>query len=426
MLPDGKLVEKVVSDSAHHQRLEADNIFLRYYLGDQEILYDTKRENRNRIVLNHCARIIDTSVAILKGYPLKIVADEEIVRLLNIDDRKATSIVRNGSLFGNAYALIWFDEANSRFDFTELLDTECYPIYSDVKDEIVGFIRYYIVEPGPESENNETVGKAWLYKPDMITYLEQRGSGKFKVLWRAENPLGEIPVIQFRNRRIAGELLGRSDLEGIKSLQDDYNCQCSNESDILDYHGYPQLVARNLESVEKLSRGVDQIINIVGYENSDIKYLERNLPTRAFKEKMDRVKTAIHYLTGTPEVDKNLLYGNISGITLNMLYRDAVIKVRVKSVEYREAFEKLFKKVIRAYNRVLGYELSEDIQVFFELNTPEHEYEKMKQMLEFYNAKLISKQTMMELNPYISDIEREKTRLQEEEKSQNKYSLDSK
>ncbi len=414
MIRDEELIERVIYDERNVTRIDKDKLFLRYYLGDHDILYDERRRERNRIVLNHCARIIDTSVAIIKGFPIKVIADDKVIELLELDDRKITSIVRNGSLFGNTYALIWYDEPNSRFRFTELLDMECYPIYSDDNDRMEALIRYYLLEPGPTSESQETIGKAWIYRDDTIAYYERRGSGNFQLIWRAENPLGEMPVVQFRNRRIAGELMGRSDLEAIKSLQDDYNAQCSNESDILDYHGYPQLVGRNLESVEKISRGVDQIINIVGYENSELEYLQRTLPTRAFKEKLDRIKTAMHYLTGTPEVDKNLLYGNISGVTLNMLYRDAVIKARVKSVEYREAFEKLFQKMVRAYNTVLGYDLPENIEVKFQLNTPEHEYEKMKQMLDFYKAGLISHRTMMELNPYISDIEQERKRLAQE------------
>lgn len=413
-ISDPELVKLVINDPDALERISKDTLHLRYYLGDHDILYDNERKDRNRLVLNHCMRIIETSVAIMKGLPLRVVAPKETLDELDLDDAKATSIVRNGSLFGNAYALVWFDSKSFKFKYTELLDMESFPVYSPDTGEMEAFIRFYTVREFVENGLKKEIGKAWIYRPQSITYLEREGYGEFVVKSQQANPLGEIPIVHFRNRRIGGELFGRSDLEGIKSLQDDYNRQCSNESDILDYHGYPQLVGKNLESIEKIKRGIDQIINIVGYESSDLKYLERELPTRAFKEKLEREKTAIHYLTATPEIDKNLLYGNISGITIQMLYRDALIKARVKGVEYAKGFTELFKLIIRACNLLLGKNLSDDIDVSFQYNTPENEFEKASLLLQFYKSGLISFRRAMELNPYVDDVELEIKRIQEE------------
>jgi|GEM_PF-6899770 len=404
---DEELVQRVLQDSENLDRLSKDTLYFRYYQGDHDILYDQERKDRNRIVFNHCLRIIETSVAIIKGLPMRVIAEPETLEALDLDDAKATSIIRDGSIFGNAFALVWFDTATSKFRYTELLDMESFPLYSPDSDQMEAFIRYYAVRPRPGENELTEIGKAWIYRADSITYLERQGVRDFKIIWQKPNPIGEIPVVHFRNRRIGGELFGHSDLEGIKSLQDDYNKQCSNESDILDYHGYPQLVGKNLESVEKIKRGVDQIINIVGYETSDLKYLSRQLPTQAFKEKLEREKTAIHYLTSTPEIDKNLLYGNISGITIQMLYRDALIKARVKGIEYAKGFTELFKLIIRATNRILGKNLSDRVEVSFQYNTPENEYERASLVLQFYKAGLLSFRRAMELNPYVSNVEEE-------------------
>lgn len=419
-LNEPELVRAIINDPESLERLSKDMLYFRYYIGDHDILYDTERKDRNRLVLNHCMRIIETSVAIMKGLPLRVLAPKETLDELDLDDAKATSIVRNGSLFGNSYALVLFDKKSGRLKYTELLDMESFPVYSPDTGEMEAFVRFYTVRELGENGGKREIGRAWLYRPDSIVYLEREGYSDFVVKSVGPNPLGEIPIVHFRNRRIGGELFGRSDLEGIKSLQDDYNKQCSNESDILDYHGYPQLVGKNLESIEKIKRGIDQIINIVGYETSELKYLERELPTRAFKEKLEREKTAIHYITGTPEIDKNLLYGNISGVTIQMLYRDALIKARVKGVEYAKGFTELFKLMIRGANLLLGKNLSDSIEVSFQFNTPENEFERASLVLQFYKAGLLSFRRAMELNPYVTDVDLEIKRIQKE-KSENTY-----
>jgi len=90
-----------------------------------------------------------------------------------------------------------------------------------------------------------------------------------------------------------------------------------------------------------------------------------------------------------------------------MLYRDALIKARVKGIEYAKGFTELFKLIIRATNRILGKNLSDRVEVSFQYNTPENEYERASLVLQFYKAGLLSFRRAMELNPYVSNVEEE-------------------
>ncbi|MGB9561177.1 MAG: phage portal protein, partial [bacterium] len=200
-----ELVKMVLNDPENLDRLSKDMLYLRYYLGDHDILHDPERKERNRLVLNHCMRIVETSVAIMKGLPLRVVAPDDTLEALDLDDSKATSIVRNGSLFGNSYALVWFDKKSEKFKYTELLDMESFPLYSPDTGEMEAFIRYYAVKPLYAGDTGNELGKAWIYRPDSIVYLEREGFSEFVVKDVNPNPLGEIPVVHFRNRRIGGE-----------------------------------------------------------------------------------------------------------------------------------------------------------------------------------------------------------------------------
>ncbi|MBN1232364.1 MAG: phage portal protein [Candidatus Coatesbacteria bacterium] len=415
-------IRNLIFDEEQEERHRLNEKFSSYYLGDHAILHDPRRRRRYRIVANFCKRIIDEATSILISKPF---SPELGNHLTNMD------IVHLALLHGNSWALCY--RKDGEFSYKAILDSEIFASWDEKTDSLKEVLRVYT----PLNVKHEKLILD-LYQDKMLHRFSTDNSlsenSDFKYEGSYLHGFNRLPFFHFAVGFNASQSrYGISDLTGLLALQDAFNAHESDWSDILDYHGFPQLVLKNIEnlgsgttSAEKemddgvyftrtiFKRGVDEILLVSGSE-ADVKYVPRELATESFREKRDELKTTIFNLSCTPLVDKNSLAGNVAGVTIKLLYKDAETKARLHSSRLSFKFREMFNFLNEAAKS------NERIdEIIFNLSFPTNETEIIANLTSSIQGGLLSRESALEIHPFINNPEKERARLDNENKGKEK------
>lgn len=449
---DNELFTYLFADSAHTTRHNNISKYFDYYKGDHAILTEERRTSRNRntIVVNYCVDIIDKGVDILIGKPF--TTENEIS--VN-DDEMNYDICKQASIAGDAWVVIYDkveEDGSSGKKYMTISGEEAYPLFID--NELVFFARRYKWKNLAGVEEEKVVA----YDKDSIRFYISNDLGQ-TILDNGytDNPytsvsgglnyikdpdqetiyhgLGKLPIIHFPNIKARStDIYGESDLANIVTLQDAVNENESDWSDVLRYHGFPQMVAKNIDgvvqsaataisdemdkrgttptdttgynSLTRMLRSVEDILVING-DGADIVYVSRDTNTSYYETKAEEMRSNIYKITATPDLDVFTKAGNVAGVVIDALYKPAKIKAERKAMMYNDKFKELF---------ALMGEDSGDIT--FNFNIPVNVTEKMAEVQTLINLGLIDTESALEMLPNIEDKEKVKQRLQEGLKEQ--------
>lgn len=400
-----KLIEK------HEQECERYRKLYNYYIGEHKIKSRVKQSKgaaNNRIVCNHAKYITDMTQSYLTGNPVTYAASDgyDIEPLKNVyleqDIASLDSeIVKNMSIYGRAYELIYANE-ESKPQSVILNPANTFVCYSQSAAEKRLFGVYYYKRYNIDGYCTGTVCRAY---DDSYIYTYTGLSDSYSGLTLqdvAPHYFFDVPIIEYRNN---AETQG--DFEQLISQIDAYNTLQSDR--INDKEQFVNsllfLVNCDLDSNQVKSLLEERIL--MGYDGAQAQYLSKVLNEADTKVLRDDLKDDIHRLSHVPDLSDESFGNNLSGVAIK--YKLLGFEQHVKDKERN--FTRSLRKRFELYNNFLVTLNSmkevptHRIDIVFTYNLPANELE-VAQMISYLQG-IASNETLLDQLPFISDAKEE-------------------
>jgi len=162
------------------------------------------------------------------------------------------------------------------------------------------------------------------------------------------NPLGIIPVIHIANVRVSGSPWGLSDCNEMISINRVYNETATDIADIINYHSAPVTVIIGAKA-SQLEKGANKVWGGLP-KDAKVENLEGGgQGLRGAMDFMDRLKKAMHEMTGVPEsaLGQAMPVSNTSGVALSIMFQPLMNRYHQKIVQYAHGIERVNELVLR-------------------------------------------------------------------------------
>lgn len=231
--------------------------------------------------------------------------------------------------------------------FSPLRGDTLYP-YFDETGDMLAFSREY-----ERTDEGKVTHKFFETYTDTKHLLwEMRTEGWTKVEgYPKKIEIGKIPIVFARQEAV--------EWADVQNLIDRLEKLLSNFADTNDYHAAPKIFTKG-EITGFSSKGESGAI-IEGEEGSDAKYLAWEQAPEAVRLEIETLLNLIYTLTQTPDISFQSVkgVGQLSGITLKLMFMDAHLKVKDKQEFFDELMQRrvsILKSYIAKFNTAIAAE----------------------------------------------------------------------
>lgn len=402
-----------------------------YYDGEPAILQRTKPEGKanTKLVFQFPKLIIDTAHSYLVGKPItyannksvankKFASTDDFVKLLqdifidNDEGFHTAELLKNTSICGDGYEYVYVNKAGV-IKILEFPATECIPIYNPGTRELECVIRYYEMEEISAAGTKTHFYNIEVYTATEITYYTLK-SGRVE-LDLTKDPVphgcGEVPVVHYRNTRVIGQDYGRSDIDDVQTLVDEFNERASDLSNTLQYNGDPLLRLTNCTITEEKLNEMIEKRAIQVPEGATADYLTWDQQISAIEKHLERLQDCILTFSATPKLYKDNDEGNpMSGISIKMKFSGADLKANNKERNYRQGLRKRIRLIAKLLELVEGTTYNwRDVDILFNRSIPQNLAEIADIVVKLKG--MVSDETLLALLPFVVDVKTELERV---------------
>lgn len=322
----------IKQDAAMNDRLAKYSRWKRYYDGwlIRENLSSNVQFKRTKY--NLVGPIVNIGVDFLAGHPINfsIEGDKEAAKVCEDIWRKSggtAAFLENallGSIYGDScvlvvkkdedYVLQWMDAA---ICFPEFDPTD----YEKVLSLTIAYRVDYVDGQSCTFVEKWANGSITVMKDDKIISRDSYDHEMFD----------GVPAVWIRNLAIKGEALGRSDVEPICELVDEYDHLCNKQTQIIDYYASPNIFMKGVRKADTLVRNQRTIYFLPA--DGDMGFIEWSGTPPSVDTHIDRVREAISELSSTPIIafgKIDLSSSDVSGLALKMLFGPLLAKTQRK------------------------------------------------------------------------------------------------
>lgn len=405
----------------------------------------------NRILLPIQKRIVRMAVSFLgspemKGNPSETLQQDLFNALQKtLDDNKIKyrfkSLARHCKSERQAAILIYTEKApedywegtnvKSNFRFrTKLLapslGDELYPVFGDNGDMIAMGRKFETEEFNNEGKKEKILhfdlytneryyffsktGSDWTVNYDTsIETLNYTGDGEIG----QPNILKKIPFI-YVSQPI-------TDWHDVQSIIERLEEKISNHADTNDHFDSPIFFGEG--EIEGFAEKGERGKLLIGKNGAKASYLTWDSAPESMRMEIGNLVKFIDLFTSTPEITPEALkgLGQFSGIAIKFLFMDAHMKAADSEDIFGEAMQRLynyFKSGIAVLDPKFK-NVSQQLKVYPEFNyfLPKDYLEELDGIAKGIDAGILSKETGVELNPLIENIELEKDRILKQEQN---------
>lgn len=370
-----KLIEKYEGIDA--VRLKKAEVALRYYLGDNDIMYrkpkdkceEPLRNADNRITFNFHSLLVDQKASYMfTAPPLFDTKDDtlnEIVAATLGDGyaKKCKDLCVDASNAGVGWLHYWIDEKKG-FCYGVIPSMQVRPVYSlRLEKELEAVLRTYrmvddngdewqIYEIWNDKECQAYRKRAEMFQPfDMFSYVNLDGMAEPTNTFRHE--FGAVPFIPFPNNNVC-----TGDLDKIKSLIDSYDKTYSGFVDDLEDIQQVVFVLTNYGGADLKQFLSDlkyyktiQVESAGSDDKSGVSTLTIDIPVDARDKLLDITRKAIFDM-GQGIDPQQQGFDNTSGEAMKFLYSLLELKAGLMETEFRAGFGELVRAIGRYYGKV--------------------------------------------------------------------------
>ena len=376
----------------------------------------------NRVALDLQSLVVERAVAFLFGNEVKVNCDDEnLLTAINRvnKDNKIDSFNRQVSRVcfqTTEVAEYWYvkdAESNDKYGFKASKKIKCsifsplkgdslYPFLDDYGD-MTAFSRAFKLK----DNDGKTVEMFETWTDDNYYRWKKSGQGWIEDANQKYPPtIKKIPIVYASQPYV--------EWYKVQSLIDRIEKLLSNFAETNDYFASPKLFIQGADDITISPKDTQGQIFSASSKDTDAKYLAWTQLPEPIKLEAEMLLRFIFSLTQTPDISFESVKGlgtNISGETLKMLFLDAHLKVMNK----REIFDAYLTRrynIIKAMLKVMNTAFTdEDVDTEitpFMLNS---ETATVDNLVAMVSAGIISKETAVEINPYVIDKIQEMERL---------------
>lgn len=422
-----KLIEKYEGIDA--VRLKKAEVALRYYLGDNDIMYrkpkdkceEPLRNADNRIAFNFHSLLVDQKASYMfTAPPLFDTKDDtlnEIVAATLGDGyaKKCKDLCVDASNAGVGWLHYWIDEKKG-FCYGVIPSMQLRPVYSlRLEKELEAVLRTYrmvddngdewqIYEIWNDKECQAYRKRAEMFQPfDMFSYVNLDGMAEPTNTFRHD--FGAVPFIPFPNNNVC-----TGDLDKIKNLIDSYDKTYSGFVDDLEDIQQVVFVLTNYGGADLKQFLSDlkyyktiQVESAGSEDKSGVSTLTIDIPVEARDKLLDITRKAIFDM-GQGIDPQQQGFDNTSGEAMKFLYSLLELKAGLMETEFRSGFGEL----VRAIGRYYGKEPEQIVQTW--TRTSIRNDAELVDMCQ-KSVGVISTKTILKNHPFVENAEDEEKEL---------------
>lgn len=300
-------------------------------------------------------------------------------------------IGRDMSICGAGFALVWLEQSGLRACRCDPLD--CFALRANTAGSpLLGTVRLF------QTVQGRTDGI--LYTADTLQRFTWDGHG-VTFASAEENLLRTLALLPFANN-----CQGCGDFEMVTGLVDAYNLLLSGAMDDMQSVANAFLALYGLQgTTQKDIEQANRTRILALTEGGRAEFVVKNLNHEALGQLEQNLRRSILQLSMTPDLSDEAFSGNVSGVA--MQYKLWGIE-QVRSSKERSFTEglRLLLTALTAGERVLGRSvaLTEGVPTFYK-NLPQNQTEMAETLLSL--SPLLSRQTILENLPWVSDAQEE-------------------
>lgn len=277
-------------------------------------------------------------------------------RVWEVDNRKESllwEIGQQGSVAGDIFIKVAYEQPYAdpsgqlhpgRVRILPMHPAHCFPEWHPHdRDRLVRFkLKYRFWGTSPEGTRQVFTYTEVLTDEVIEEYVND------ELINQRPNPLGTIPVVHIPNIRISASPWGASDISDVIPLNREYNEKGLEVSDIINYHSAPVTIVTGAK-MSNLERGPKKMWSIPNEKAAVFNLEGGTAAVPSALEYMERVKRAMHEMTGVPTNALGELQpiSNTSGVALSITYQPMMQRYHMKQITYGEGFQKVNALVLR-------------------------------------------------------------------------------
>lgn len=384
------------------------------YIGKYKIMQAVKKDGKpnNKLINNFAHKIVNDTVGYYLGEPIRYKSEntalnEQVEKITEYNDDAFhnTAIGEDLSTFGRAAEIVYYDK-EGWIRYAKINPMFLYIGYSeDVDREIEYAIRWYDVF---DDDDNRTRYVEYYDQKEIVYYTQKSGAGNLNETERKPHYFGIVPINVFENNKD-----GKGDFEDVISLIDAYNVMQSEN--VNDFQSFADaiLFLRGVELDEKDEENLrDKDILQVYEPDGDAQWLVKSVNDSYVENMKNRLEKDIYQLSGTVNMSDESFGNNLSGVAIK--YKLMSMESRVAKTEryFKKALQRRFEIICNFLNLRGGNFDYKSIDIIFKRNIPVNitEYATVAQQL----TGIVSKETLLTLFPFVTDIDAEMKRLENE------------
>lgn len=388
-----------------------------YYVGKHRILGESKKDStapNNRLVNNMAKYITDTATSYFVGQPVIYNSkNEEYLQIMqdifdyNDEQDHNMELAKQCSICGSCFEMLYLDE-DAKIRFAKVHASDLIMIYetdSGYQQPMAAIRRIESVD-----KNKNHIRKVEFWNPFQVLRFRSINHGYLNLESVEEHYWQDIPFVEYINN---GERLG--DFEGVITEIDAYNKVQSNTANYFQYNDDAILKVLKLGDVSSQDvKDMKEKGAIALDDGGDVQWLLKQVDDTALENYKNRLREDIHTMANVPHMCDESFGGNLSGVAISYKLWGLEQMCAIKERKFKKGLQRRIELITNILN-IMGHHYDyRDIIPKFRRNKPENELETA-QIVTMLSGDL-SRETRLQMIPFVENVQDEIDRLEEEEK----------
>ena len=399
----------------------------RYYRGKNDAIMNRTFKDASKpnfkIVSPYASYITDNFTSYFVGKPITINSTNTDMlnafnAIFNYNDSQSNdiSIARNMSTYGYGAELLYID-ADKQIRFSALDPKQVIPIYSDdIDGELLYCIRFYETKDILSNKVNTYIE---VYSRNEIVKYVKADNGVVKIS-SEEHYFKEVPINIYMNN----DLL-EGDFEKVIGLINSLDFAMSDTANNIAYFNDAYLLLNGVDGLEPEQIQTMKENRVICLSNVDgtqpgASWLIKNSSDIEMENYKKRLVEEIHKQSRVPDLNGDTMKSHVSAeaVRFSLLQTEQV--VAIKEAKFKKALQRKIELICNILNMLGSNYNYRDLMITFNRNIP-NSYQAWSDIVAKLRG-IVSTQTLLEQLPFVTNIEEEMRRL-EEENSINSYEL---
>lgn len=356
-------------------------------LNREDGVYKGKEMVTRKIIIQYAKTIIRFHDEYLLGKPVTFTGDDdkELAEFNNIYkfgryNSTDWTILDRVNKFGDAYEVVFYDNAKGVIKSKILDSADCYPVYTDL-GEYIAFIEHW-------TDSVSKVEYYNVYTPNMVERWTNEG-GTLHTYATDVNVVG-LPI-HYHNENDVDYNFGKSLLNDLKPLLDEEEDMMSKFGDAIFVQSLNPL---NVSIGQRIDSSIPSdacgfVLNLEG--GGDFKVVSTQLDYNSIKNYINFVHIALNEVACIPAVLSNTEVANISEMSMKMLFQLANVMASNNEKWLNKGFQERFDRwrtILRLKN---GTDYTSYVGVSFNKDMPLAESERVGNVKTLVDLGIMSK-----------------------------------